>query len=69
MAWARSRADASRKTRLPTGQLERRLLLFSGQRHQSKEGLFLTESETGEPVLTISHSASNAVIPDEWWQR
>lgn len=69
----RDRVDSCRKTRLPVGELQRRMLLFSGQRGQSKWGLFLTEVTEGEaagtPLLTISHSGANTVIPDAWWRR
>ncbi len=69
----RDRVDNSRKTRLPVGELQRRMLLFSGQRGQSKWGLFLTEiaegTAAGAPLLTISHSGANTVIPDAWWRR
>jgi hypothetical protein len=73
----RDRLDGSRKTRLKVGNLQRRMLLFSGQRGQSKWGLFLTEvaegstqgTAPGTPLLTISHSGANTVIPDAWWRR
>ena len=65
----RDRVDGSRKNRLKIGELQRRMVLFSGQREQSKWGLFLAEERAGTPLMTISHSAANAVVPDAWWRR
>lgn len=69
----RDRVNGSRKTRLKVGELQRRMVLLSGQREQSKWGLFLTDVaegvDAGAPLLTISRSGSNAVVPDAWWRR
>lgn len=69
----RDRVYGNRKTKLNVGELQRRMLLFSGQRGQSKWGLFLIEvaegKDAGVPLLTISHSGANTVIPDACWCR